>query len=476
MANLRSNFWARIDWISLAIYLVLVVLGWVSIYSATFEEGQEFQLFNLTPRYGRQFLFILAALLIGIIILIFDSKFWAFFAYPVYGVMIFLLILVILIGDVVNGARSWLEIGPVKIQPAEFAKLGTILVLSRILSTFNFKIQSLKNLLILGGVIFLPAVLILAQNDTGSALVYVSLLLVLFREGLTPTFLILGFAAIVLFLLTLVLPVLPFVIGITVITALFVAIVQKNVWFMVVAIAVCSSVYLAGHFGMKSLGIELSDGRMVLISGFISLLLILFIVHRKRLRSLYLVAFVLFGSLIFITSVDFVFNEVLEEHQRSRINVVLGIESDPLGRGYNLNQSKIAIGSGGLFGKGFTKGPQTQLDFVPEQSTDFIFCTVGEEWGFMGSLVLLGLFVGLMLRLIFLAERQRSSFSRIFGYGVVSILFFHFLVNIGMTVGLVPVIGIPLPFFSYGGSSLWGFSILIFIFLKLDTDKFEVVG
>ena len=476
MADLRSNFWARLDWITLSAYFALVFLGWISIYSATFEDGQIFRLFNFTPRYGRQFLFILAAILAGVIILIIDSKFWAFFAYPVYGIMIFLLVLVLLVGDVINGAKSWIVIGPVSLQPAEFAKFGAVLALSKLLSRFNFKIHELKNLLLAGGIIALPALLIFAQNDTGSAVVYLALILVLFREGLNPTFLVLGAVAIMLFLLTLIVPLLALVLSITAIGAVFAAFSTGKFWYFPIGIAVPAALYLAVRFGFQTAGMDLPASSYILIAGFPALLLFILIIYRKRIRSLYMVVLVWFGSLLFISSVDFVFQEVLEPHQRSRINIVLGIESDPLGQGYNVNQSKIAIGNGGLFGKGFTKGPQTQFDFVPEQSTDFIFCTIGEEFGFMGSMVLLVLFVGLLLRLIYLAERQRSAFSRIFGYGVVSILFFHFVINIGMTIGLVPVIGIPLPFFSYGGSSLWGFSMLIFVFLKLDTDRFEVVG
>ncbi len=476
MADLRSNFWARLDWISLGAYLLLVFLGWISIYSATFEEGQELQLFNFSGRYGKQMLFILAALLIGVIILIIDSKFWAFFAYPVYGIMIFLLLLVLVIGTEINGAKSWIIFGPFSLQPTEFAKFGTVLALSKLLSTFNFKIHDLKNILFVAGVIGLPAVLIFAQNDTGSAMVYLALLLVLFREGLTPTFLILGFAAIVLFFLTLVFPLIGLVLVITVLVVLMIAILHKNFWYLVIGFIIPGGFFGILYFGLKMAEIDMALSSQILISGFLSALLAFLIVYKKRLRNLYLIILVWFGSLIFVSSVDFVFNEILEPHQKSRINVVLGLESDPLGRGYNVNQSKIAIGSGGLFGKGYTKGPQTQFDFVPEQSTDFIFCTVGEEWGFIGSLVILILFVGLLLRLIYLAERQRSTFSRVFGYGLVSILFFHFIVNIGMTIGIVPVIGIPLPFFSYGGSSLWGFSILIFIFLRLDTDRYTIVG
>jgi len=476
MVDLRSNFWARIDWITLGIYLILVLLGWMSIYSATYVEDQEFRLFNFSTRYSRQFVFILAALLIGMIILVVDSKFWALFAYPIYGVMLFLLLLVLVVGDVINGAKSWIVLGPVSIQPSEFAKFGTILAMAKVLSRFNFKIHDLKSISLLAAIIGLPAVLIYAQHDTGSAIVYVALLLVLFREGLTPTFLILGALAIFLFFLTLVFPLLGLVSFISILAIIIVAVIQKNFWYFVLGLIIPVGFYLLVISGLKILEIDWPISRHILIAGFLTALVNSLILFRKRLKHLYLVLLIWFGSLLFITSVDYVFNEILEPHQRSRINIVLGLEEDHLGRGYNLNQSKIAIGSGGLFGKGYLQGPQTRYDFVPEQSTDFIFCTVGEEWGFVGSTVLLSLFIGLLLRLIFLAERQRSTFSRVFGYGVVSILFFHFLINIGMTVGVVPVIGIPLPFFSYGGSSLWGFSLLIFVFLRLDTDRFDVVS
>ena len=476
MADLRSNFWARIDWITLGVYLVLVLIGWMTIYSANYEEGQEFRLFDLSVRHGRQFVYILAALLIGLVVLVVDSKFWGFFAYPVYGVMIFLLVAVLLVGTEINGAKSWFVFGPVSLQPTEFAKLGTILAMAKLLSGFNFKIHNLKNLLIITALIGLPLVLVFLQNDTGSAMVYLALLLVLFREGLTPTFLIVGFLSILLFFLTLVFPLPGLIAAITVITVIFTGLVQKSFRYFVIGLAVPAASYLLVVGILMLTKIELPDSRHIIIAGLITALVLIFFLYRKRISQLYIVLLVWFGSLMLITSVDYVFNEVIEPHQRSRINIMLGIDSDPLGRGYNLNQSKIAIGNGGLFGKGFLKGPQNRFNFVPEQSTDFIFCTIGEEWGFLGSLVLLSLFIGLLLRLIYMAERQRSPFSRIFGYGVVSVLFFHFLVNIGMTIGLVPVIGIPLPFFSYGGSSLWGFSLLIFVFLRLDTDRFEVVA
>jgi rod shape determining protein RodA len=327
------------------------------------------------------------------------------------------LIAVLLVGTEISGSKSWFQIGGVALQPAEFAKFTTCLALARYLSSYATDFNVLRTKLVATGMIFLPAVLVLLQNDTGSAVVYVALILVLYREGLSGYFLISGVIIVVLFIMTLLINQYVMTIILTVLAALLVYFNRflRRRWWIVVAI------------WMASVGV--------------------------------------------VYTVDYVFDNFLEAHQKTRINVLLGKESDPKGAGYNVNQSKIAIGSGGLIGKGFLQGTQTKYNFVPEQSTDFIFCTVGEEWGFAGSTVVILLFVYLLYRLVKMAERQRSDFSRIYGYGVVSILFFHFLVNIGMTIGLVPVIGIPLPFFSYGGSSLWAFTILLFIFIKLDANR-----
>lgn len=476
MADYRTNFLARLDWITVIFYLVFIAFGWLNIYATNYQDGQELNLFGMVSRHSKQFVYILAALVLGIILLIIDSKFWVFFAYPVYGAVMLLLVLVLFFGREINGATSWFVIGPFSIQPSEFAKMGTVLVVAKILSQFNFSVYNWRNMVILFGAILLPAALILLQNDTGSAIVYFALILVVFREGLNETFLVLGVLGIALFLMTLLMPftvLIPLVIFFALLLGTL-----KNASFRVLFYGVLIQLMLfAALIGVSLIGnLELKPEQIVILSAIASLPVYLWVIWRKRLRSLFLIWSILLMSLLLIASVDYLFNEVMEDHQRSRINQVLGFESDPLGAGYNLNQSKIAIGSGGLTGKGFLKGTQTRFDFVPEQTTDFIFCTVGEEWGFVGSSFVILAFVGFLLRILFLAERQRSAFSRIFAYGVFSIFFFHFAINIGMTIGLVPVIGIPLPFFSYGGSSLWSFTLLLFMLLHLDTDRFEVVA
>ena len=476
MADIRKNIFSRIDWITIILYLFFVSFGLLNIFSATHQVSDTMQFFDMGTRAGKQFVFILAAILLAIIVMIIDSKFWVFFAYPVYGVSIFLLILVLIFGREINGARSWFALGSISIQPAEFAKMATVLIVAKQLSLFNFSMHKVKDMILAFTLILFPAALVLLQNDTGSALVYFSLILVFFREGIDETFLVFGALAILLFVLTLLIPIHALVIGVN-ICAVIIAGIRKGsmkiVW--IGGLILASSIVIV--FSLNNvLNLSLLNSHVFLIGSALGFVILLWILYKKRIRNLILILSVWIASIALIGSVDYLLNNVLEEHQRSRINQVLGIDRDPLGAGWNLNQSKIAIGSGGLAGKGFLKGTQTRFDFVPEQSTDFIFCTVGEEWGFLGSTVLILLFVGFLVRLIILAERQRSSFSRIFGYGVFSVFFFHFIVNIGMTIGIVPVIGIPLPFFSYGGSSLWSFTILLFIFLHLDTDRFQVVA
>jgi len=476
MADYRKNFLARVDWITVVIYLVFLAFGWLNIYATNYQEGQSLELFGMLSQHSKQFVYILAALILVLIILIIDSKFWVFFAYPLYGSVMVLLVLVLFLGREINGATSWFFIGPFSFQPSEFAKVGTALVVAKILSQFNFSVHNWRNMVILFGAMLLPSALILLQNDTGSAIVYFALILVAFREGMDETFLVFGVLVIVLFLMTLMI---PFIVLIPVVSffALLIASFREASFRVLLYGVLIQGLLFVSLTGISLLGnLDMEPERILVFSAFVALPIYLLIIWRKRLRNLYLILSVWIVSLLLIGFVDYFFNEVMEDHQRSRINQILGFESDPLGAGYNLNQSKIAIGSGGFTGKGFLKGTQTRFDFVPEQSTDFIFCTVGEEWGFLGSSFVILAFMGFLLRIIFLAERQRSAFSRIFGYGVVSIFFFHFAINIGMTIGLVPVIGIPLPFFSYGGSSLWSFTILLFIFLHLDTDRFEVVA
>lgn len=433
MRNSTSIFY-NLDWFTIFLYLILVFAGWLNIYAAVYNE--EFQsIFDASQQYGKQLLWIGTSIVLGIIILFIDERFYNTFAYVIYSVVIFLLVLVILIGAETKGATSWFAIGGFKIQPSEFAKFATNIAVAKYLSTLNIKMSDLKTKIVAAILIFTPAVLILAQNDTGSALVYGSFILVLYREGLSGNFLVIGVATAFLFVM---------------------ALIMRNEIF-------------SFPFDVQLDGTVLLIILVGLVCG------LLWYLNRKSKQLLVIMIAVFIASAGLIKSVDYIFNSVLEPHQSKRINVMLGLESDPKGAGYNVNQSLIAIGSGGISGKGFLEGTQTKYDFVPEQSTDFIFCTIGEEWGFLGSLVIIILFITLLLRIMYLTTRQRSDFARIYGYGVACILFFHFTINIGMTIGLAPVIGIPLPFFSYGGSSLWGFSILLFIFLKLDSDRMKVL-
>jgi rod shape determining protein RodA len=416
MTPRERNIYGKVDWITVWLYIALVLMGWVSIYSAVYDETHS-SILDISQRYGKQMIWILAGAAIAFMIMLIDAKVFNAFAYIIYGVSLVSLVSVLLIGTEISGSKSWFQIGSFALQPAEFAKFATCLALARYLSSYATDFGVLRAKIISAILIFTPAVLILLQNDTGSAVVYIAFILVLFREGLSGYFLISGVFMVVLFIISLLVDQLYVVIGMT------------------------------------------------------ALAFLVYYNSKKMRRRWWIIVAVWMASVAMVYMVDYAFDNILEDHQRTRINVLLGKELDPKGAGYNVNQSKIAIGSGGLLGKGFLQGTQTKYNFVPEQSTDFIFCTVGEEWGFAGSAVVIILFVWLLSRLIRMAERQRSDFSRIYGYGVVSILFFHFLVNIGMTIGLVPVIGIPLPFFSYGGSSLWAFTILLFIFIKLDANR-----
>ena len=400
-------------------YLVLVLIGWLNIYAALYNENYE--IFDFSQKYGRQMIWILIAFVIALFILFFNWKFFEGFAYIIYFISLLSLIGVLLFGVEVNGATSWLDIGFTRIQPSEFAKVASCMAVAKFLSTLNISLDKFKNKVIVGLIILCPFLLIILQNDTGSALVYSAFILVLYRFGLPANFLIFAIVTAILFITSI--------------------IVSKVVLIIILS---CLAVFF-------------------------------FIISSRKLREFIIIASLLISSIGFIYSVDYVFDNVLEPHHVSRIKILLGQESDPQGAGYNVNQSMIAIGSGGFAGKGFLNGTQTKFNFVPEQSTDFIFCTIGEEWGFIGSFLLLVLYLAFLLRLIYLAERQRSIFSKVFGYGVVSILFFHIAINIAMTIGLAPVIGIPLPFISYGGSSLWGFTILIFIFINLDSYRLQVL-
>ncbi len=415
-----KNIFANIDKVSVLLYIILIFFGWINIYASQYNEDTAIVL-DSSSRYGKQLLFIGIACFVAFLTLIIDWKFYYSLSFLFYISIILLLISVLFKGDITGGATSWIEIGIFKFQPSEFAKFTTALALAKYYNNLHVKHVSLKDKLKTYAIIILPFLLIILQNDLGTALVYAAFILVLYREGLSGNILIFGIILAILFILTLV--------------------VEKT----------------------------------IVISIILSISVILYLLSRRKKKELLLLLGILISCTSFIFSVDYIFNDVLAPHQRKRINVLLGKDFDPHGTGYNLIQSKIAIGSGGIIGKGFLNGTQTRFDFVPEQSTDFIFCTIGEEWGFLGSLSFIILFIGLLVRVLFLAERQRSNFSRIYGYSVASILFMHFVINIGMTIGLLPVIGIPLPFISYGGSSLIGFTILLFIFLNLDSYRLQIL-
>jgi rod shape determining protein RodA len=449
-------------------------MGWVNIYAAVYNE-EHHSIFDFSMRYGKQLVWISAAIVIAFIVFIIDINFYSYFAYFIYFAMLFILVAVLIFGKEVHGAKSWFEIGAIRIQPAEFTKIATALAIARYLSSFNVQINTLKSYMRLAAIILVPSILIFLQNDTGSALVYFVFILVLYREGISESILILGVFLVILSVLALVLSKLIIILlSIAVIYIIFL-ILSRNLKHTALGFLILVFNTAVIWLLNELLNLNLSQYYILLISLGIASIVYLILAFRYKIRNIALLIIFLVGSIIYTFSVDYVFHNFLNQYQRNRINVTLGLASDPHGIEYNVNQSKIAIGSGGLTGKGFLNGTQTKFDFVPAQSTDFIFCTIGEEWGFVGTFLVIALFIFFLYRLIGMAERQRSSFSRIYGYGVVSVLFFHFLINIGMTIGLVPVIGIPLPFFSYGGSSLWAFTIMLFIFLRLDASRLELL-
>lgn len=461
------------DWLTILLVLVMVLLGWVNIFAASYSQEDFTSIFDISQRYGKQLLWIGFAIVIAVMVLIIDSKFYEAFSFPIYGLILLLLLLVLVIGTEVKGATSWIAIGSFRLQPAEFMKFAATLAMAKVISKFNFSFSKPKDLALVFLVVFTPAVLIVLQNDTGSALVYTALVLAMFREGLSSMYLITALLAASYFIGVLVLG--SFAVLLIIYCIPLIAFVVSRSWREVIAWSSILLFSLALFFASR----WISPLTYTFVTGFAIVSLAIYLALLAFVKKIYLTfiwAPFLILSLAYALSVNYAFTNVLGQHQSTRIQVLLGLKSDPLGAGYNVTQSKIAIGSGGLSGKGFLNGTQTKFDFVPEQATDFIFCTVGEEWGFLGTSLVILLFVVLLLRLIYMAERQRSQFSRVYGYGLVSILFFHFAINIAMTIGLAPVIGIPLPFFSYGGSSLWGFTFLMFIFLRLDANRKEVLG
>ncbi len=466
----NNNILLSLDWITILIYLTLVMMGWVNIYAAVYSEEHQ-SIFDLGQQYGKQMIWIVAGIFLAISVLIVDSKFYVAFAYHIYVVVIFLLIAVLFLGREVNGARAWFEVGGVALQPAELGKFATSLAVAKYMSQFGFKMARTKSYLVLGTLMLLPALLILLQNDTGSALVFAVFFLVFYREGMPDIIIIGGFTAIALFILALVWTQLSILILLIVVSLILFAVLRQSIKEGIIGFAIVSLIY-GILFGLKNIvGFDATPFHLLVITSILTVLIFLAYGLAKHIRQAWFVLLFFIFSIAITLSVNYFYRNVLISHQRDRVDNLLGIKNDLLGAGYNVHQSKIAIGSGGIIGKGFLKGTQTKYNFVPEQSTDFIFCTVGEEWGFLGTTVVIILFLTLLIRLIYLAERQRSSFSRIYGYGVACILFFHIVINISMTIGLAPVIGIPLPFFSYGGSSLWSFTVLLFIFIRLDANR-----
>ena len=463
------------------LYLILVLCGWISIYAASYDFDNA-SIFDFAERSGKQLMWIGLSLVLAFMILMVDFRVYETYAYLFYGIIILLLIATIFLAPDIKGSRSWLVLGPVSLQPAEFAKFATALALARSFGTYGFSLKNRRDLFRAVFIILLPIVLIIAQKETGSALVFASLIFVLYREGLSGLFLFYGLCAVVYF-----------VVGIRFGNELMADDCTSIGEFSVLLLIVILSALLVNSYCKKASvvwyigGIGVGGTLLALLFSYyvipfditwfqyglcvVLLFYLIFLSMHERMRNYFYIALFAIGSVGFLFSADYVFNNVLEPHQQIRIKVVLGMEEDLAGAGYNVNQSKIAIGSGGLWGKGFLNGTQTKLKYVPEQDTDFIFCTVGEEEGFIGSAAVLFLFTGLILRLIVVAERQHTRFARVYGYSVLSIFLFHLFINIGMVLGLTPVIGIPLPFFSYGGSSLWGFTILLFVFLRIDAGR-----
>ena len=482
MERRSGSILGKLDWLTVLLVMAIMVCGWFSICGAS-ADLENPDLFSFATRPGKQLVWILCSFALGAIILFITQTFYNSYAYIIYGLLLLLLIVTIFIASDTKGSRSWLHLGPVSLQPAEFAKFATALALAKFVDRFDFNPSNLKDVLKACGIFLVPMLLIVGQNETGSALVYLAFLLVMYREGMTGSVLLVGFCAILFFILELKFSSVsfegqPFKLGTWLVLTIIQLLQTLLIWFMSRRNRGFTFTVLGiGVGGMLiGLGISLSvkPFQVTLLQAGLIVLTSTYIIFRSFkdiARRYLLVALFAIGSVGYLFSVDYAFNEILQPHQRTRINVILGLEDDPKGAGYNVNQSLIAIGSGGLTGKGFMKGTQTKLKYVPEQDTDFIFCTVGEEQGFKGSVFVLLLYLGLLLRLIVLAERQSSVFGRVYGYSVVCILLFHLFINIGMVLGITPVIGIPLPFFSYGGSSLWGFTILLTVFLRIDCER-----
>ncbi len=472
-----------VDWVTVGLFLFMAVFGLINIYGASYDyEHTDF--FAFSSRSGKQLVWIAASLLMGSIIMLIDSKSYDILAYIVYAIWIVVLIITPFVTHEIKGSRSWLVLGPLSVQPAEFAKCFTALAIAKFMSRYEYKVRDLRDLIIPFALLFVPMFIIMVlQKETGSALVFTAFFLMFYREGMTGYILLIGAAAVFFFILVIRLSVVAVPLGtgtvgmlVVLLLIQFIAICYLFFKLRMHKEALILSGIVAVTYGVGCLLCiwfnvnfdivgTISVGLTVLFLGFLSL--------RWRHKELLFLLIFSLVSAVYCHSCDFVFSHVLQKHQRARIELLLGLKDDPSGVGYNVNQAKIAIGSGGFWGKGFLQGTQTKLQFVPEQATDFIFCTVGEEWGFVGTFVLLVVYLVFILRLIYLAERQKDRFSRIYAYSVASFFFVHLAINVGMVLGLLPVIGIPLPFYSYGGSSMLGFTLLLFILLRLDAARVE---
>jgi len=477
----QPGVFRSLDWWTIGIYVALLIFGWLSVCGASYNYGDT-DIFSLSSRSGMQIVWIGTSICLGFVILMMDDRFFDTFAYVIYAVLLVLLFVTIFNPHDIKGSRSWIVLGPLRLQPAEFGKFATALAISKLMNTYGFNIHRWKHFFTATAIVLLPLLFIVGQRETGSALVYLSFFLMFYREGMPGSILFTGVAM-----------VLYFVVGIKYEDAMLWDMhtsVGKFVVLSLVQIFTASMVYnycrdkkqaliILGYcVGITVLFLLFSEFvipfDVVWVQLILCAALVGYLVYqglRSRISSYFYITLFTLGSVLFFYSADYVLNDVMEPHQRVRINVLLGLDEDLAGAGYNVHQSEIAIGSGGLQGKGFLNGTQTKLKFVPEQDTDFIFCTVGEEEGFLGSAAVLLLFLALILRLIRLSERQPFKFGRVYGYCVLSIFLFHVFINVGMVLGLTPVIGIPLPFFSYGGSSLWGFTLLLFIFLRIDAGR-----
>ncbi len=483
MAYKKDSIFKNVDWWTIMLYILLVVCGWFSICGASYDYGDS-NFWDFGLRSGKQLVWIACSLGLASVILSLDHRFFDTYAFLIFGILLLLLFATIFNPHEIKGSKSWIVLGPISIQPAEFAKFGTALALAKFMGEYTYSLSNRKHFVATLAIILVPMFLIIMQKETGSALVYLSFFLMLYREGMPGAILFTGVCAVAYFIVGIRFSVVPMADEITpwgefavlsliiILTSGLICVYCKQArkLAMIILMVGVTCIILGVLFSFFVIPFNMVY-MLLVMNGVLFITMIIYFL-RERIYSYLFISFFVVGSVVFLFSTDYVFAKVLEPHQKVRIEVLLGMKDDPSGAGYNVNQSKIAIGSGGFVGKGFLNGTQTKLKYVPEQDTDFIFCTVGEEQGFLGSSFVLLLYLSLILRLIFLSERQPTRFARVYGYSVMSIFFFHLFINVGMVLGLTPVIGIPLPFFSYGGSSLWGFTILLFVFLRIDAARY----